>query len=445
MTKKHGFSQIQIIAIGFFLIIALGTLLLMLPWSTKEGSTSLLDAAFTAVSASCVTGLIVKDTYTHWTLFGQLVILSMIQIGGLGFASIGIAFSLAFRRRINLSQSALLQESVSSLKLAGAVKLVKLIVKGTILFEGLGALILAIRFVPEFGFFRGLYFAVFHSVSAFCNGGFDLMGYKESYSSLSSYAGDGLVIITVTSLILIGGIGFIVWDDILKNWKNPHKYMLHTKIVFLGTGILVIGGTLAFWFIERNSTISGMNTWQQFLASLFSAVTPRTAGFNSVDTDALSPAGKLLTIAFMFIGGCPGSTAGGIKTATVVVLIVYTISSIRNEKQCCIFDRSVSVEVVSRACMVLVLNLSLAVLGSVIIMALHPEIEYSNIMFEVFSAIGTAGMSTGITRDLNTASRLVIMFLMYLGRIGSMTFALSFVTSKRKSPITYPEGKITVG
>lgn len=271
------------------------------------------------------------------------------------------------------------------------------------------------------------------------------MGYREKYSSLTAFAGDGLVIITVTSLILIGGIGFIVWEDILKNWKTPHRFMLHTKIVFLGTGILVIGGTIAFWLIEKNTTIAGMNGWQQFLASLFSAVTPRTAGFNSVDTDALSPAGKMLTVVFMFIGGCPGSTAGGIKTATVVVLIAYTISSIRNEKHCSLYERSIPYDVISKASMVLVLNLTLAVIGTVVIMALHPDIEYSNIMFEVFSAIGTAGMSTGITRDLGTTSRLVLMFLMYLGRIGSMTFALSFVTSRRKAPIVYPEGKITVG
>lgn len=445
MIKKHGFSQIQIIAIGFFLIIATGTALLMLPFATKEGSTSVLEAAFTAVSATCVTGLVVKDTYTHWTTFGQLVILTMIQIGGLGFASIGIAFSLAFRRRINLKQSALLQESISSLKLAGAVNLVKLIIKGTILVEGLGALILSTRFIPEFGFVRGVYFSIFHAISAFCNGGFDLMGYREQYSSLTAYVGDGVVIITISALILIGGLGFIVWEDILKNWRTPRKFMLHTKIVFLATAVLVIGGTAAFWILEREFTIAGMNRWEQFLASLFSAVTPRTAGFNSVDTDALSPASKMLTCIFMVIGGCPGSTAGGIKTVTVVVLLAYTISSIRNQRHCSMFERSIASDVVNKASMVLVINLMLALIGFVVIMACHPDISYSDVMIEVCSAIGTVGMSAGITRDLGTVSRLVLMFIMYLGRIGSMTFALSFVTSKRKAVITYPEGKITVG
>ncbi len=445
MKKRKGLTQLQIIALGFFLIIVTGTVLLLLPFSTKEGNTTLLDAAFTAVSASCVTGLVVKDTYTHWTLFGQLVILTLIQIGGLGFVSIGIAFSLAFRRKVSLKDRTILQESISSLQLAGGVKLVKLIIKGTILFEGLGAILLSFRFVPEYGFFRGIYFAIFISVSAFCNGGFDIFGYKEEYSSLVSYAGDGLVILTVTALILIGGIGFIVWEDILAHRNSCRRYLLHTKMVLISTLVLVVGGTVAFWIIEKDNLLQNMNLWDSFLGALFSAVTPRTAGFNSIDTGALSAAGKMLTVIFMFVGGCPGSTAGGIKTTTLVVLLAYTISSLKNEKDCNILKRRIGSETIKKACTVLVLNLSLALCGAVIIMTWHPLIPQSDVLFEVFSAIGTAGMSTGITRSLDGVPKIILMFLMYLGRVGSLTFALSFVKSRVGSEIRYPEGKVNVG
>ena len=443
--KQNGLSQIQMIAMGFFIIIVVGTMLLMLPCATKEGSTGILDALFTATSATCVTGLVVADTFRHWTLFGQLVILALIQTGGLGFMTIGVFFSIYVRRKISLRERELLQESINTLQLAGVVRLTKLIVKGTLLLEGIGAVFLAFRFVPEMGWLRGCYYSVFHSVSAFCNGGFDLMGEREAYASLTAYAGDPLVNLVIMTLIVVGGIGFIVWQDIFTNGLHLRKYMLHTKIVLLMTAGLVFGGGLLFWLFERNALFQGHAPGTQILEALFSSVTARTAGFNTVDTGALSNGSRLLTMLLMFIGGSPGSTAGGIKTTTVVVLIMYTWNSLCSKNGCSVFERRIPDEIIKKSSMVLVINLLMALTAGVIISGIQPELSMDSIMFEICSAIGTVGMTCGITRDLSTISKCVIIFLMYCGRIGSMTFALSFMQKKKTDPVQYPLGRITVG
>ncbi len=307
-------SQTQFIAYGFFIIIMTGALLLTLPIASRDGqSEPFFNCLFTATSATCVTGLVVVDTWTQWSLFGQVLILIMIQLGGLGFISIGIFLSIILRRKIGLKERGLMQESVNTLQIGGMVRLTKRIIKGTAIFEGVGAILLSIRFIPQFGLLKGIWYSIFHSISAFCNAGFDLMGHTEKYISLCNYVGDWLVNLVIVSLIVIGGIGFIVWDDLYtKRWHVRH-YMLHTKIVLVTTAILIAGSMLLFYMMERGNILVGMTGSEKFLACLFSAVTPRTAGFNTVDTAALTDGSKFLTAVLMFIGGSPGSTAGGIR------------------------------------------------------------------------------------------------------------------------------------
>ena len=443
-ARRH-VSQTQFIAYGFFCVIITGTLLLMLPFASRDGqSEPFLNCLFTATSASCVTGLVVADTWSQWSLFGQLVILTMIQIGGLGFITVGVFISIVLRRKIGLKERGLMMESVNTLQIGGVVRLAKKIIIGTCIFEGTGAVLLAIRFIPQFGFFRGLFYGIFHSISAFCNAGFDLMGGQTPYSSFVAYYDDWLVNFVIMSLIIIGGIGFIVWDDLSRNKLHFRKYMLQTKIVLVTTAILVFGGGLLFYLLERNHLLVGMNTSGKILTSLFSSVTARTAGFNTTDTAALTDGSKLLTIILMFIGGSPGSTAGGIKTTTLVVLLLCVHSNIKQTYGINIFGRRLENDAVKRAGTILTINLLLAVTASLAIMAIQP-LGFSDILFETFSAIGTFGMTTGITRALHPISRCIIILLMYCGRIGSLSFALAFVQSKRKPHVQQPAEAINIG
>jgi trk system potassium uptake protein TrkH len=443
-ARRH-VSQTQFIAYGFFCIIITGTLLLMLPFASRDGqSEPFLNCLFTATSASCVTGLVVADTWSQWSLFGQLVILTMIQIGGLGFITVGVFISIVLRRKIGLKERGLMMESVNTLQIGGGGRLAKKIIIGTCIFEGTGAVLLAIRFIPQFGFLRGLFYGIFHSISAFCNAGFDLMGGQTPYSSFVAYYDDWLVNLVIMSLIIIGGIGFIVWDDLSRNKLHFRKYMLQTKIVLVTTAILVFGGGLLFYLLERNHLLVGMNTSGKILTSLFSSVTARTAGFNTTDTAALTDGSKLLTIILMFIGGSPGSTAGGIKTTTLVVLLLCVHSNIKQTYGINIFGRRLENDAVKRAGTILTINLLLAVTASLAIMAIQP-LGFSDILFETFSAIGTVGMTTGITRALHPVSRCIIILLMYCGRIGSLSFALAFVQSKRKPHVQQPAEAINIG
>lgn len=443
---KKRISKVQFIALGFLIIILFGTTLLLLPFSTREGlETSFMDALFTSVSATCVTGLVTVDTYSHWTLFGQIVILIMIQLGGLGFMSIGIIFAVLLKRKVSLSDRGLMQESVNTLQIGGIVGLTKKIIFGTMFFEGLGAIVLAIRFCGELGVGRAVFYGIFHSVSAFCNGGFDLFGFKSEYNSLVGFEGDVVVNITLCLLILIGGIGFIVWDDISKNKLHIRKYSLHTKIVLSMTCLITIVGTFLFWLFEKDNVMAGYDGRTAFFASLFSSITPRTAGFNTIDTAALSNSSKLLTMILMFIGGNPGSTAGGAKTTTIFILIAYVVSNIKNSYGIDVFDRRIKEEAVKKASLVVTVNVSLFLLAAIIIMGVQPELDYSDVFFEVLSGINTVGMTTGITRDLNVVSKICVMFLMYFGRIGSLSFALSFSQRKRKAPLLQPEEEINIG
>ena len=419
LKKEIWFTHARKIAIGFFIIIIAGTFLLTLPISGRSGEwTNPVDALFTATSATCVTGLAVFDTYQYWSVFGQIVIITLIQIGGLGFITFGVGFSIFFKQRIGLARRNLIQESVSALKLAGVVKLVRKIIIGTAIFEGIGAVVLAIRFIPKMGFAVGIYNAVFHSISAFCNAGFDLMGRYEEYSSLTAYSGDIVINITIMLLIIIGGLGFIVWDDIWHNRLKFRKYSLHSKIVIISTTVLVFGSAILFGIFEHNNTMAGMNPVETVLASLFASVTTRTAGFNTIDLGAMTQSSKLLTDVLMFIGGSPGSTAGGIKTTSIVVMICYIGANLNGIQGVNILGRRISEEDVKKASVVMGINMGIAVVALIAITAVQP-FNMDDLLLEVFSAIGTVGLSTGLTRQLTTFSKFVIIFLMYCGRIGS--------------------------
>ncbi len=442
--RKLRFSQTQIIALGFFLIIALGTLLLTLPVSTRDGAgAGFREALFTATSASCVTGLVVRDTYTYWSPFGQAVILVLIQLGGLGFMTIATLFSLLLRRRIGIRERELLSESINSSHIGGIVRLTRKIIFGTLICELTGAALLALRFCPQFGPAAGLWTALFVSVSAFCNAGFDLLGRLGAYGSLVPYAGDALVNVTVMLLITIGGVGFLVWDDLLTHRLHWKRYSLHTKIVLAVSAVLTFGGALLFLLLEREN--AAQLPWgERILTALFDSVTARTAGFNTTDTAGLTPGAKLFTMILMFIGGSPGSTAGGIKTTTVAVLLIYAFSYVRRTPAFGVFGRRLADDSLKKAAAVFFTNLSLALFAAILICAAQP-LPLTDVLFETFSAIGTVGMTTGITRALTPVSQLAIVFLMYCGRVGSLSFATALSTGHAKPAVMDPIEKITIG
>lgn len=442
---RNRLSRTQWIAVGFLMIILCGTFFLMLPISSRgPGGTDFLSAFFTATSATCVTGLVVVDTYQYWSLFGQLVIILMIQVGGLGFVTIGVTILLMMGRKIGLADRGLLKDSVNTLEIGGIVRLTKLIVKGTLLIEGVGALLLAIRFIPELGFAEGVFYGIFHSISAFCNAGFDLMGRFEAYSSLTRYADDWLINLTVISLILVGGLGFVVWRDLYQKRFHFRKYTLHTKMVMTALLVLVTVPALLFWLLERNGVLAGMSGSGQFFGSLFAAVTPRTAGFNTTDVAAMGDAGKLLTLVLMLIGGNPGSTAGGVKTTTIMVLLFYIVSMIQHREGVNIYGRRLEDGIIEKAAVVFTLTLTMAVTASFLICAVD-NLPLSDVLLETFSAVDTVGMSTGITRETGAFSRIVLILLMYSGRIGSLSFALAFTDKRQKSSIRQPMERINIG
>ena len=443
--KQKIVSNSQIMAFGFLLVILVGTLLLMLPIASKSGtSTNFLDCLFTSVSATCVTGLVVVDTFSHWTIFGQIVILLMIQIGGLGIITISAMLYIFFNHRIGLNMRHLIQESTFSLGLGGIVKSLKKIIRRALIFEGIGAILLSTQFIPKLGLIEGIWYGIFHSVSAFCNAGFDLMGRYEQYSSLTMFVDNPVVNFTIMGLILTGGLGFIVWEEIAqKKWKFK-KYSLHAKLVLILTVVFVFGGAALFLLFENNNLFAGMNPWQKFMASMFASVTPRTAGFNTTDLASMTDGSVFLTCLFMFIGGNPGSTAGGIKITTVAVIFAYIFASLTNAQCVHLMKRRISQENINTASMVLGLNIGLIVLALLTISAFQ-AFPIGDLLLEVFSGMGTVGLSTGITRSLLPISKVVLMILMFSGRIGTVTFALSFRGRKKKEVINYPEERINVG
>ena len=444
MIKKT-FTQTQIIALGFFLMIAAGTLLLLCPFSSRNGSVPVLDALFTATSASCVTGLVTVDTYTQWSRFGQVVILILIQIGGLGFMTIATLFSFFLRRKISLRERGILQESMNSDRIGGIVRLVRLVLKGTLLCEGLGAFLLAFRFVPLLGWGEGLFYSVFHAVSAFCNAGFDLMGETGAFSSLTGYVGDPLVNLVICLLIVVGGLGFLTWQDVAAHVRHVSQYRLQSKLILLTTLALLVGGFLFFRFYEfSRPQWAALTGGERGLAALFQSVSPRTAGFNTVDLTQLSACSQLMTILLMLAGGSPGSTAGGFKTTTLAVLLLSVGAVIRRQGSARCFGRRLPDQVLRNACAIFLLYLVLFLAGGMLICCMD-EIPLMQALFEAASAIGTVGLSLGATAEASEASRLILIFLMYFGRVGGLTMIYAMAAGSNGASSQYPQEQVTVG
>ncbi len=442
--KTFKLSPNRTIALGFLSIILAGALLLMLPSANRTGQgLSFLDSLFTATSATCVTGLVVADTWTQFSLLGQVILLVLIQVGGLGYMTMMLQASLLLGKKIGLRQRSVMMESVSAERLSDVLTLLRYILRGTAAIEGAGAVLLAFRFVPELGALRGGWYAVFHSVSAFCNAGFDLMGFREPYSSLTYYVSDPLVNLTICALILLGGLGFLVWRDVREKGLCFRRYSLHAKLMLTATLILTLGGTALFWWAERDNLLLGMDPGQQVLVSLFQAVSPRTAGFNTVDLAKLTSGGGLLTIVLMFIGAGPGSTGGGVKVTTVTVCLLTLFSYIRGRREVGAFNRRLDEEHIHRAAAGVTLYMTLAMTGGFLLLAVQP-FPLQDALFEVFSAMSTVGLSTGITRDLLPFSRGLLIIMMYCGRIGSLSMMMAL--AERTAPrVKDPVEHITVG
>ena len=438
-------SPSRLIALSFILLILMGTFLLCLPIAARDGCfTPPLDALFTATSATCVTGLVVADTFTKWSLFGQIVIIVLIQIGGIGLMSFISMFFIFMKRKLYLQDRMLLMQSAGNTQLSGMVKLVRRIILGTFLIEGCGAVFLAIRFIPRMGVIQGLYYAVFHSISAFCNAGFDLMGRYEPYSSLTAYASDVLINITIMLLILIGGIGFLVWDDIIKYRLRFNDYSLHSKIILVTTPILLIGGALGYFVFEQKYTLLGDSIGEQILKSFFASTTMRTAGFNTIDYARMSPSASLLSDVLMMIGGSPGSTAGGIKSTTITIVFLSIISMLRGEADTLVGKRRLSTILIKQAAVIILVYAVYVLTGAMLICHIE-KLPMADVLFEVISAVCTVGVTTGITPHLSTISHIILIILMYGGRIGGFTLMLVLGQQRKKPPLRRPKENILIG
>ena len=437
---KRQLSSSQIILFGFAGVILIGTLLLMLPFATNSGqSASFWDTLFTSTSAVCVTGLIVQDTAVYWSGFGQAVILLLIQIGGMGVVTVAAAITMASGKKISLMQRSTMQDAISAHQVGGIVRFTGFILKGIFLFELLGALVLMTVFVPEYGV-KGFWLAVFHSISAFCNAGFDLMGTKSPYSSLTSYAANPVVNITIMLLIVIGGIGFLTWQDIRQNGIHIKRFRMQSKVILATTGILLVVPAIYFFFFEFSAEPIG----KRILLSAFQSVTPRTAGFNAADLTALSETGQTLTIVLMLIGGSPGSTAGGMKTTTAAVLVACAVAVFRRRENGRVFGRRIADDTVKNALTVFLMYISLFLLGGMIISRVE-GLPILTCLFETASAIGTVGLTLGITPGLHLVSKLILISLMFLGRIGGLTLIFATLSANKNTLSKLPLEKITVG
>ncbi len=430
----------QIIVLGFLGAILLGAFLLMLPISTADGKgATFADAVFTATSATCVTGLIVQDTATYWSYFGQAVILLLIQIGGMGVVTFAVAITVASGKKLGLMQRSTMQEAISAHQMGGIVQLTGFILKTSAIIEVTGAALLAPAFIKEFGVGKGIWYSFFHSISAFCNAGFDLMGVKEKYSSLTSFSDNPLVNIVIMALIIIGGIGFLVWDDIKTNKFHVRKYRMQTKIVLLTSAVLILLPAVYF-FLE----FAGMDIKSRIFNSLFQSVTTRTAGFNTYDLTKLNSGGISIMIVLMLIGGSPGSTAGGMKTTTFAVVILTAISVFRRKEHTDFAGRSIADSVLRNAIAIVTMYLILFLTGGVVITAVE-GLPMMTCMFETASAVGTVGLTLGITPNLSIVSRIILIALMYIGRVGGLTLLFSAVTPGQSSMSRLPQEKLTVG
>ena len=430
----------QSIILGFFSMILLGTFLLMLPFSSRAGvATPFSDALFTATSAVCVTGLVVYDTAAYWSVFGQTVIIILIQIGGMGVITVAASFALISGRRISLMQRSTMQEAISAPKVGGIVRLTSFIIRISLLIELLGAVAMAPVFCRDFGP-KGLWMALFHSISAFCNAGFDLMGTSAPFSSLTGYTAEPVINVIVMLLIVIGGIGFLTWDDIRAHKLHVHQYRMQSKVILCTTAILLLFPALYFFFFEFSSLAPG----ERVLASLFQSVTTRTAGFNTADLTALSEPGRYIMIALMLIGGSPGSTAGGMKTTTIAVLFASAISTFFRKEYAHFFGRRIDDGVIKNAATILLMYLSLFFFGGLAISIIEGA-PMLDCLFETASAVGTVGLTLGLTSHLGLVSRGILIVLMFFGRVGGLTLIFAALSGTAKNVSKYPQEKITVG
>ena len=444
--KIDRITPAQIIILGFLFLIAIGTILLMLPVSTRSpGGAPFLDALFTATSATCVTGLIVQDTALYWSPFGQAVLLVLIQIGGMGVVTMAVAVFIFAGRHISLKQRWIMQESISAPQVGGIVRQTRFILKTALAMEAAGALLLALRFCPQMGV-KGIWYAVFHSISAFCNAGFDLMGVRSGpCSSMTAYTPDGLVNIALILLIVLGGIGFMTWQDFREHKWHLRAMRLQTKVVLSTTAILLAGGFLYFFLYEfRQPQWQSLGAGERFWAALFQTITPRTAGFNTVDLSQMTPSSQLITILLMLVGGSPGSTAGGFKTTTLAVLLLTTAAVFRRRDTAHCFGRRLQDEAVHSAMALFVIYLLLAVAGGILICCID-GIPLMGALFESSSAVATVGLSLGYTAGLSAASRLILIFLMYFGRVGGLTVIYAVTVKGTGKVSQFPQERLTVG
>lgn len=434
-------SPFQIIILGYAFVIFVGALFLMLPISSESGNvTPFNEALFTSTSAVCVTGLVLEDTASYWSMFGQAIILLMIQIGGLGVIIVASSFALLSGRKISLMQRRTIQEAISAPKVGGIVRLTGFIFKTTLIFETIGALVMLPFFIKEYKL-KGIWMAIFHSVSAFCNAGFDVMGSKDNpFVSLTSFAGHPVINITIMSLIVIGGIGFLTWDDVRVNKHHFHRYRMQSKIILVMTAILIVLPFVYFFFGE----FTQFPLKERFFASLFQSVTPRTAGFNTVDFNLISEAGQAIIIVLMLIGGSPGSTAGGMKTTTVALFFSNAVSVFRKKEEPRFFGRRVDLSTVQNASTISLMYLTLFIGGGLII-SIAEDLPILPCLFETASAIGTVGLSLGVTGEIGILSQCVLIILMFFGRVGGLTLIYAVLSGMKATYSKLPKEKLTVG
>lgn len=441
IRRKRRLSSFQIIILGFAGVILFGALLLMLPISTTAGCvTPFNETLFTATSAVCVTGLVVQDTGSYWSTFGQAVILVLIQIGGLGVVTVAASFALLSGRKISLMQRSTMKDAISAPKVGGIVRLTRFILRGTFLIELLGALAMLPAFFRDYGW-RGIWMAVFHSISAFCNAGFDILGTENNlYPSLTGYAGSPVINITIMLLIVIGGIGFLTWDDVCENKWRFHRYRMQSKVILVTTFALIVLPALLFFFVDFDALPLG----ERIQAALFQSITPRTAGFNTVTLDAMSGASQGVMILLMLIGGSPGSTAGGMKTTTLAVLVANAAATFRRRESAQFFGRRVDCGAVKTAATILMMYLALFFGGAAFI-SVYENLPLSACLYETASAVGTVGLTLGITPQLRIPSQIVLITLMYLGRVGGLTLIYAALSGKKATVAKLPQEQITIG
>lgn len=446
--RNRRLNATRIVAASFAMIILVGALMLTLPIASRDGqSAGFFTALFTATSSTCVTGLILVDTWTQWSFFGQVVIILMIQLGGLGFMTVITLVSFALRRRIGLSERLIMVSTLNLNDLDGVVRMVRHALIGTFLMEGTGAVLLSIAMIPHFGILGGIWRGVFHAISAFCNAGFDLLGGKfGAFSSLAGLQDNPLVLGTIAALIVVGGLGFFVWDDILEK-RCWHKLAVYSKMVLIVTGMLIVGGALFFLLEEYSNpaTLGNMPLWEKIVNSTFQSVTLRTAGFDSIGQGGLSDTSKAFSSILMLIGGSSGSTAGGLKTATVAVLLLALRSGLAGREQVTFRGRTIPYRRVLNAMTLALVMLFLFLVGSMMISTVE-DLPYLDCAFEVASAMGTVGLTTGITPTLTVFSQSLIILLMYTGRVGVLSFSIAFITrSSWTAKIKYPEMNVMIG